>query len=61
MPRENSYHSILLGDSLGRTFRQEEWQDLIDHVSIHKLNYRKVEMGRKNPMGYYWHVMKEFE
>ena len=61
MPRENSYHSILLGDALGRTFYQEQWQDLIDHVSIHKLNYRKVEMASKNPRGYYWHVMKEFE
>lgn len=35
MPREDSYHSILLGDALGRTFHQEQWQDLIDHVSIH--------------------------
>lgn len=61
MPRENSYHGILLGAALGRTFHQEQWQDLIDYVSIHKLNYRKVEMASKNPMGYYWHVMKEFE
>ena len=61
MPRENSYHSILLGDALGCTFNQKQWQDLIDHVSIHKLNYRKVEMASKNPKGYYWHVMKEFE
>ena len=61
MPRENSYHSILLGDALGRTFNQKQWQDLIDHVSIHKLNYRKAEMVSKNPRGYYWHIMKEFE
>ena len=58
MPRENSYHSILLGDALGRTFRQEEWKDLIDHVSIHKLNYRKIDEVCKNPKGYYWHILK---
>ena len=58
MSRENSYHSILLGDALGRTFRQEEWKDLIDHVSIHKLNYRKIDEVCKNPKGYYWHILK---
>ena len=58
MPRENSYHSILLGDALGRTFHQEQWQDLIDHVSIHKLNYRKVGEVSKNSKGYYWYIMK---
>lgn len=58
MPRENSYHSILLGDALGRTFHQEQWQDLIDHVSFHKLNYRKVGEVSRNPKGYYWHIMK---
>lgn len=58
MPRENSYHSILLGDALGRTFHQEEWKDLIDHVSIHKLNYRKINEVCKNPKGYYWYILK---
>ena len=33
MPRENSFHSIMLGDALARTFRQKQWQDLIDSVS----------------------------
>ena len=33
MPRENSFHSIMLGDALARTFRQDQWQDLIDSVS----------------------------
>ncbi|WP_167639552.1 capsular polysaccharide synthesis protein [Segatella hominis] len=57
MPRENSYHSILLGDALGRTFHQEQWRDLINHVSIHKLNYRKVGEVSKNPRGYYWYIV----
>ena len=52
MPRENSFHSIMLGDALARTFRQEQWQDLIDHVSIHKFNFRKVEEALKNPYSY---------
>ena len=52
MPRENSFHSIMLGDALARTFRQEQWQDLIDHVSIHKFNFRKVEEALKNPHSY---------
>ena len=60
MPRENSYHSILLGDALGRTFHQEQWQDLIDHVSFHKLNYRKVGEVSKYGNGYYWHIIKGF-
>ena len=58
MPRENSYHSILLGDALGRTFHQEQWQDLIDHVSFHKLNYRKVGEVSNNPRVYYLYIMK---
>lgn len=57
MPRENSYHSILLGDALGRTFREEDWKDLIDHVSIHKMNYRKAEEASVNKNGYYWHIV----
>ena len=52
MPRENSFHSIMLGDALARSFRQEQWQDLIDHVSIHKFNFRKVEEALKNPHSY---------
>ena len=52
MPRENSFHSIMLGDALARTFQQEQWQDLIDHVSIHKFNFRKVEEALKNPHSY---------
>ncbi len=57
MPRENSYHSILLGDALGRTFREEDWKDLVEHVSIHKMNYRKAEQASVNKNGYYWHVV----
>lgn len=59
MPRENSFHSIMLGDALARTFRQEQWQDLIDHVSIHKFNFRKVEEALKNPYSYCAYIVAQ--
>ena len=58
MPRENSYHSILLGNALRHTYREEDWMDLIEHVSIHKLNYRKAEEALKNENGYYWYILE---
>ncbi len=59
MPRENSYHSILLGNALGRDYREEDWKDLIAHVSIHKMNYRKADEAMKNRNGYYWHIVNQ--
>ena len=59
MPRENSFHSIMLGDALARTFRQDQWQDLIDHVSIHKFNFRKVEEALKNPYSYCAYIVAQ--
>lgn len=59
MPRENSYHSLLLGNALGRDYHEENWRDLIEHVSIHKLNYRKTEEAMKNKNGYYWHIVNQ--
>ena len=43
MPRENSYNSLLLGSAIGSDFCESDWKKLIEHVSIHKLNYRKAE------------------
>ena len=59
MPCENSYHSLLLGNALGRAYREEDWEELIEHVSIHKLNYRKAEEAMKNKNGYYWHIVNQ--
>lgn len=59
MLRENSYHSLLLGNTLGRDYHYENWKDLIEHVSIHKLNYRKVDEVMKNQNGYYWHIVNQ--
>lgn len=61
MPRENSFHSLLLGNALGRTYREKDWQELIEHVSIHKLNYRKAEEAKKNPKGYYNYIINTFQ
>lgn len=58
MPHENSNHSLLLGDALSRTYSQEAWQELVDHVAIHKLNYRKADEARNNPQSYYNFIRK---
>ncbi len=58
MPRENSFHSLLLGDALGKDFHEDDWNELVAHVSLHKLNYRKASEVSKNPNGYYWRVVK---
>ncbi len=58
MPRENSFHSLLLGDALGNDFREDDWNELVAHVSLHKLNYRKASEVSKNKYGYYWRVVK---
>lgn len=59
MPRANSNHSILLGAALASDFHEANWQDLIDHVSIHKMNYRKVGEAMMNPNSYCNHLMNE--
>lgn len=59
MPRANSNHSILLGSALGKDYQEAAWQDLIAHVSIHKMNYRKVGEAMENPNSYCNHIMNE--
>ena len=58
MPKLNSRYSFFLGDALSRTYSQEAWQELVDHVAIHKLNYRKADEARKNPHSYYNFIRK---
>lgn len=53
MPRENSYHSLMLGNALGRDFNKEWWDDVMAHVFMHKLNYRKVNIAGENPNSFY--------
>lgn len=57
MPKLNSRYCFLLGNSLKMDFDKGAWDDLIAHVSIHKLNYRKAEEASRNNNGYYWHVL----
>ncbi len=52
MPRENSFHSLLLGNALANDFDEKKWSELVAHVSIHKLNYRKVEEALHNRNSY---------
>lgn len=42
IPRENSRYSMLLSDAIYCEYDEEQWQELISHVSFHKLNYRKA-------------------
>ncbi len=58
MPRENSFHSLLLGRALGKDFKENDWNELVEHVSIHKLNYRKAAEASKNLNGYYWRIVR---
>ena len=58
MPRENSYHSLLLGRALAKDFNVADWNGLVSHVSIHKLNYRKAEVASRNKNGYYWRIVR---
>lgn len=57
MPKLNSRYCFLLGNSLKMDFDKGAWDDLIAHVGIHKLNYRKAEEASRNNNGYYWHVL----
>lgn len=53
MPKLNSRYCFLLGNSLKMDFDKGAWDDLIAHVSINKLNYRKAEEASRNNNGYY--------
>ena len=53
MPRENSYHSIMLGNVLAKDYNEDWWNDIKAHVFLHKLNYRKANEAAKNPHSFY--------
>ena len=58
IPRCNSTHSVMLGASLGKDFDEAAWKDLTDHVSFHKLNFRKADEAARNPKSYYNFIVK---
>lgn len=53
MPRENSYHSIMLGCVLAKDYDKDWWDDVKAHVFLHKLNYRKSDEAARNPRSFY--------
>lgn len=59
MPHANSRHSLLLGHALCRNYNEANWIDLTEHVSIHKLNYRKVKNAMRNKRSYCTHLMNK--
>ena len=53
MPHENSYHSIMLGYVLAKDYNEDWWNNVKDHVFLHKLNYRKAGEATKNLHSFY--------
>lgn len=53
MPRENSYHGIMLGSVLAKDFNKEWWDDVKAHVFLHKLDYRHEKEASSNPSSFY--------
>ncbi len=58
IPKINSRFSMFLGDAFAQTWYAEDWEDLVAHVAIHKVNFRKVEWASKNPDGYCSYILK---
>jgi hypothetical protein len=52
MPRENSYHSIMLNSVLAKDYNEDWWNDVKAHVFLHKLNYRKADEASRNPRSF---------
>lgn len=59
MPRANSYRALILRDMFQDSFDAAKWDELLRHVSIHKLNYRLAGKAEKNPDSYYNHILSE--
>lgn len=53
IPHENSFHSLLLGSNLAQVYDDAWWQDVAEHVSIHKLNYRKAAEASRVKNSFY--------
>lgn len=59
IPRENSYHSIMLGSVLAKDYNYNWWNDVKTNVFLHKLNYRKADEAVKNPNSFYNVIFKK--
>lgn len=57
MPKINSRFCFLLGNSLGKDFNEVAWRDLIAHVGMHKLNYRKADEALLNLHSYCCYII----
>lgn len=60
MPRENSRHSLLLGRALAQRFDGKAWEELLEHVSIHKLNFRKAAAAERIADSYCRHILTAY-
>lgn len=53
MPRENSFHSLMLRNVLGMDYNKEWWDDVKAHVFLHKLSYRNNDVLALNHCSFY--------
>lgn len=61
MPKMNSRYCLMLGNCLYADYNELAWRDLIAHVGIHKLNYRKTEEAMKNCHSYCEYILRNFQ
>lgn len=59
IPHENSYYSIMLGNKLKNDYNEAWWQDVANHVFIHKLNYRKAKEAAENQQSFYNELFRQ--
>lgn len=57
MPKENSYHSLMLASVLAQDYNESWWEDVKAHVFIHKLNYRKEAEAAAVPNSFYRRII----
>lgn len=61
MPHENSSYSLFLANVLRNDYKEKDWINMTKYVSIHKLNYRKVEEAMKNPHSYCSYIINKID
>lgn len=60
MPKGNSYNAIMLGGALEKSYNEDAWRELTDHVLFHKMTYRHTEKAKAVKGSYYNHIIQRF-
>lgn len=61
MPKRWAVPSLYLGNRLAMDFDASFWQELTEHVCVHKLNYRKEAEARSNRNSYLNKILQEIQ